>query len=159
MNQDPVDILLNQWNQERPEQDLSGLSIVVRLQALSSEFRKETESALAKVDLQHWEYDVLSALRRQGGTYELAASELARETLLSPGAMTNRIDKLEQRGFVTRHPDPDDRRGVLVSLTKSGLKTINGAIQERFSAANQLVEPLSEAECEQLTTLLRKLVN
>ncbi|MDH3977914.1 MAG: MarR family transcriptional regulator [Gammaproteobacteria bacterium] len=159
MTQDPVDILLSQWSQECPEQDLSGLSIVVRLQALSTEFMRETEHALAKVDLQHWEYDVLSALRRQGGSYELAASELARETLLSPGAMTNRIDKLESRGFVSRHPDPGDRRGVLVSLTKAGLLTINTAIDERFSAAKQLVEPLSGAECQQLTELLRKLVN
>jgi DNA-binding MarR family transcriptional regulator len=159
MSQDSVDLLLNQWHEERPGHDLSGLSIVVRMQALSQEFRREAESALTSLNLQLWEYDALSALRRQGGGCELAATELARETRLSAGAMTNRIDRLKEKGYVQRRPDPDDRRGVLVSLTAAGRQVIDDAIQARFDVANHQVGSLSSRDREMLAKLLRKLVN
>lgn len=159
MQQDSIDLLLDQWRAERPEQDTSGLSIVVRVQALSQEFRRGAEHALAELDLTLWEYDVLSALRRQGGSFELAATELARETRLSAGAMTNRIDKLESKGYVRRRSDPDDRRGVLVSLTRSGRKAIDAAIQSRFELANRQIGALSELERNRLAGLLRQLRN
>ncbi len=159
MARDPVDDLLNQWTKARPEQDLSGLSIAVRVQALSTEFRRHAEDALAPLDMQLWEYDVLAALRRQGPPFELAATELARETYLSAGAMTNRIDKLEGKGNVRRRPDPGDRRGVLITLTDTGREVVDEALQARFQAANLQVHALSADDRSRLTGLLRKLVN
>lgn len=159
MVHDPVDDLLDQWTKARPEQDLSGLSIAVRVQTLSTEFRRHAEDALAPLDMQLWEYDVLAALRRQGAPFELAATELARETFLSTGAMTNRIDKLVDKGYVCRRPDPGDRRGVLVTLTDTGREVVDEALQARFHAANQQVHALSVDDRRRLTGLLRKLVN
>jgi DNA-binding MarR family transcriptional regulator len=159
MSQDSVDLLLTQWARERPDLDLSGLAIVVRILAMSTGFRREAEKSLAAFDLQLWEYDVLSALRRQGARCELPATDLARETLLSGGAMTNRIDRLEETGQVKRRSDPKDRRSVWVTLTGAGRKTIDAAIKARFDLANRQVMSLTDRERKQLAQLLRKIVN
>ena len=159
MSQDSVDLLLTQWTRERPDLDLSGLSIVVRILAMSTGFRREAEKTLALFDLQLWEYDVLSALRRQGAKCQLLATDLARETLLSAGAMTNRIDRLEEKGQVKRRSDPKDRRNVWVRLTRAGRTTIDAAIKARFDLADRQVKSLTVKERKQLVRLLRKLVN
>lgn len=80
---------------------------------------------LASRDLDIWEYDVLAALRAAASPHELSPGELVNETQVASGTMTNRIDRLSRRGYVTREPDPADRRGVLVRLTVSGRKKID----------------------------------
>jgi DNA-binding MarR family transcriptional regulator len=107
--------------------------------------------------LELWEYDVLSALRRQGRPFALAATRLARETDLSGGAMTNRIDRLEARGLVRRRPDKDDRRGVIVILSARGRRVIDEAIRFRLEAARESLRSLSAAEQEELAGLLRRI--
>ena len=101
---DAVDEILEQWSEERPELDPDSLGVVIRVMSLYREFHRQATAALKPLGLELFEYDVLSALRRQGKPFELAATALARETGLSTGAMTNRIDKLEGRGLVS---DPE----------------------------------------------------
>jgi DNA-binding MarR family transcriptional regulator len=157
MKKDVVDDILEQWSEERPELDTASLGVVIRVISLSREFLRQATAALAPLDLELFEYDVLSALRRQGRPYALPATGLARETGLSSGAMTNRIDKLEARGFVRRKADPTDRRAVIVSLTSAGKRTIDNAMQLRLDTADESLQGLNSRERIRLANLLRKL--
>lgn len=158
MQNDVVDDILNQWSKERPELDTAPLGVVIRVMTLYRSFLREATRALEPLGLELWEYDVLSALRRQGRPYALQATALARETGLSTGAMTNRIDRLEERGLVQRQPDEDDRRSVLVRLTRKGRKVIDEAIQYRLDAADESLRDLDSAQLQQLADLLRTVV-
>jgi len=155
MEKDPIDEILDQWSDERPDLDTASLGVVIRVMTLYRSFRREATRALESLDLELWEYDVLAALRRQGSPYVLPATRLARETDLSSGAMTNRIDRLETRGLVRRRPDRSDRRGVNVSLTSKGRKLIDKAIQYRLDSARDSLRALSPAQQRQLARLLR----
>ena len=156
MKTDAVDDILEQWSEERPELETESLGVVIRIMSLSRAFLRQATEALAPLDLELFEYDVLSALRRQGRPYALPATGLAKETGLSSGAMTNRIDRLEERGLVCRKPDKSDRRGVIVSLTAQGGRTIDDAIQLRLDSADESMQGLSAPEIDNLASLLRK---
>ena len=156
MKKDAVDDILEQWSEEKPELDTASLGVVIRVISLNRAFLRQATEALAPLDLELFEYDVLSALRRQGRPYALPATGLARETGLSSGAMTNRIDKLESRGLVAREADESDRRAVIVSLTPAGKRAIDDAIQLRLDAADESLQGLSARERNDLAKLLRK---
>ncbi len=158
MRKDAVDLMLKQWLMERPDLDTSALAATVRVLMLHKTFLKLATDSLAEIDLELWEYDVLSALRRQGAPFKLSATELAKATSLSAGAMTNRIDKLAEKNLVRREPDPADRRGVIVALTDAGVAVIDEAIQLRLDAANKGVQGLTKKERATLAALLRKVV-
>ena len=155
MEKDPIDEILEQWSEARPDLDTASLGVVIRVMTLYRSLRREATRALEPLDLELWEYDVLSALRRQGSPYVLPATRLARETDLSSGAMTNRIDRLESRGLVRRRPDRSDRRGVNVSLTAKGRKLIDRAIQYRLDSARDSLRDLRPAQQRELARLLR----
>jgi DNA-binding MarR family transcriptional regulator len=155
---DAVDRLLAEWRGERPELDCAALAIVVRVQLLGNLLRRDAEKALRPLHLKLWEYDVLSALRRQGAPYRLSASALARSAMLTSGAMTTRIDRLEERGWVCREPDPEDRRGVHVRLTRAGIALIDKAIGARLMAADEQLGQLTTEERETMANGLRKLL-
>ncbi len=158
MKIDSVDEILNQWSEERPELDTAPLGVVIRVMSLYRSFLREATRALEPLGLELWEYDVLSALRRQGRPFTLSATRLARETGLSTGAMTNRIDRLEARGLVERKPHADDRRRVMVRLTRQGRKVIDEAIQHRLDAADESLRELNPKQKAQLANLLREVV-
>lgn len=156
MKRDAVDDILEQWSEQRPELDTASLGVVIRVMSLYRAFVRQAAEALEPLGLELFEYDVLSALRRQGKPYVLAATRLAKATGLSSGAMTNRVDRLEERGFVRRRRDRNDRRGVSVSLTASGRRTIDKAIQLRLEAADESLRSISLKERKELAGLLRK---
>jgi DNA-binding MarR family transcriptional regulator len=155
---DQVDQLLADWKAERPELEYSSLGVVVRIQLLGKLLQRSAEAALRPLKLKLWEYDVLSALRRKGQPFEQPATELARSTMLTSGAMTTRIDRLEAKGLVGRSTDPDDRRGVNVRLTQKGLDLIDRAIQARLKIAKEQLSGLSDRETGDLSDGLRKLL-
>jgi len=158
MQKDPIDEILDQWSAERPDLDTASLGVVIRVMTLYRAFLRQATRALEKVDLELWEYDVLSALRRQGAPFSLPATRLARQTDLSAGAMTNRIDRLETRGFVKRTQGKTDRRSVNVSLTPKGRRLIDKAIQHRLESAKDSLQSLSSDEQRELAGLLRSVV-
>jgi DNA-binding MarR family transcriptional regulator len=119
-------------------------------------FHQQATLALDELGLELFEYDVLSALRRQGKPFALPATGLAKETQLSSGAMTNRVDKLLRKGLVRRESAENDRRSVIVSLTTMGRKVIDNAIQHRLDAADESLSGISRTERSQLAKLLRK---
>lgn len=153
---DAVDEILDQWSEERPELDTASLGVVIRVMTLYRQFLREATEALEEMELELFEYDVLSALRRQGKPFSLPATALARETGLSSGAMTNRVDKLEERGLVSRRRDERDRRGVIVSLTGRGRRKIDAAIQLRLDAADESLRDISPQDRARLAGLLRQ---
>lgn len=155
---DPVDQQLKQWRQERPDLDTSGLAIINRISMLSKLIRSRTRKALQPMNLETWEFEVLSGLRRQGEPYELPPSALAKMSMLTTGAMTNRIDRLEERNLVERKPDPEDRRGLYIFLTQKGVDLIDRAIEVRVEEAANIVNCLKEPEHVELGRLLRTLV-
>jgi DNA-binding MarR family transcriptional regulator len=155
---DAVDDILLQWSEERPELDTASLRIVIRVMTLYRSFYRDASRALQPLELELWEYDVLSALRRQGRPFALAATRLARESDLSGGAMTNRIDRLEKRGLVRRRPDKDDRRSVIIALSAEGRRVIDLAIQLRLDASCESLRALTATQQDDLAGLLRTIV-
>jgi DNA-binding MarR family transcriptional regulator len=107
--------------------------------------------------MESWEFDVLSALRRAGDPYELSPKALLQQTLVSSGTMTNRVDRLTDRGLVHRRTDPKDGRGILVSLTTSGKRAVDAAIAGLVRAESDILADLSPLQRKQLAELLRTL--
>jgi DNA-binding MarR family transcriptional regulator len=100
-------------------------------------------------------FDVLATLRRHG--HDLSPGELLSATMLTSGAMTHRLDRLEDSGWIERRPDPNDRRGVKVHLTRNGRKLVNRAIEARFEEASRVETVLKPNEADTLARLLAKL--
>ena len=158
MENDRVDDVLSDWAGERPDLESDALGIVLRIQTLAKTLADQVNEVLTSLDLEWWEYDVLATLRRQGEPFRMAATGMAEDMMLSPGAMTNRIDRLERRGLVERIEDPDDRRKVLVQLSAEGLSLVDSASESRFASARSALENLSTAQQNQLDGLLRRMV-
>ena len=108
-------------------------------------------------DLEAWEWDVLSALRRAGAPFQLSPKQLLQQTLVSSGTMTNRIDRLVGRRFVRREGDPADGRSVLVTLTDDGRIRVDAAITRLVDVEDDLLRALSRGDRDRLAALLRKL--
>jgi DNA-binding MarR family transcriptional regulator len=158
MKRDPFDTVRDQWGRERPDLDTSGLEVLWRIAFIHKHLRRSIRRKLSEIDLPSWAFDVLASLRRQGPPFEMSPSELAEAAILTSGAMTNRLDRLEDRGLVERHPDPNDRRGLSVRLTEKGSGVVDKALEIRSDHASRALASLSESERVQLVGLLRKLV-
>jgi len=156
---DVVDQMIRQWERERPDLDPSGLEVALRMPILADYLAAGLRACLASHGLAALEFDVLSALRRMGEPFCLSPTELCQAARLSSGAMTNRIDRLEQRKFVVRRADDSDRRSVAVALTARGRKVIDAAIATRMEQANAAVQSLQAKERRHLSRLLRTLIH
>lgn len=155
---DEVDELVAAWQAQRPDLDVAPLQVLSRVSRLARHLDIARRAAFADHDLEPWEFDVLSALRRQGPPFQLTPGALLRATLVTSGTMTNRIDRLEAAGLVRREPDPGDRRGVLVTLTVSGAKRADAALADLLVREQSLLVSLGSAERAQLAALLRTLL-
>src|ERR1700729_2458834 len=140
---DEVDELVAQWGAERPDLDVEPLQVLSRVSRLARHLDRARTAAFASHGLQAWGFDVLSALRRQGAPYQLSPGALLRATLVTSGTMTNRIDRLAEAGLVSRHPDPQDKRGVLVQLTGTGLRTVDDAMSDLLERERLLLTTLN----------------
>ncbi len=154
---DEVDRIVSAWIAQRPDLDFSPLEVLSRVDRLSRHLDRARREAFHRSDLEPWEWDVLSALRRAGEPYTLSPKQLLQQTLVSSGTMTNRIDRLVERGLVVRAADPGDGRGVLVTLIEEGRNRVDAAITRLVDAEAELLGQLSRADRERLAGLLRKL--
>lgn len=154
---DEVDRIVDAWRRERPDLDFAPLEVLSRVGRLAKHLDRARRSAFSQSELESWEFDVLSALRRAGTPYELSPKALLQQTLVSSGTMTNRIDRLVERGLVTRRTAPNDGRGVLVGMTEHGLTRVDTAITRLLRAEAELLSTLSTVERERLAGLLRTL--
>ncbi|MBE9068107.1 MarR family transcriptional regulator [Leptolyngbya cf. ectocarpi LEGE 11479] len=156
MTQDNIDKILVQWQHEAPTLDVSSLAVVGRVLRIAQVLEKHREAVLADFGLTVWSFDMLATLRRQGPPYQLKPTALYKHLMLSSGAMTNRIDRLEKDGMVTRLRDPDDRRSVIVQLSEAGVERIDAAMPVLFARERQFLAHLSQTETADLILLLRQ---
>jgi DNA-binding MarR family transcriptional regulator len=155
---DEVDRLVEAWQRQRPDLDLRPMEVLSRVTRLGHHLDGARRQAFAEHSVEPWEFDVLAALRRAGDPYELSPGRLLKETLVTSGTMTNRVDRLVARSLVTRLPDPGDRRGVLVRLTDVGRTTVDGALESLLAREHALLAGLGPQEQTRLAGLLRSLV-
>lgn len=155
---DEVDDLVEAWARERADLDLAPVEVFSRIGRLARHLDLARKDAFAASGVESWEFDVLAALRRAGDPYELSPGKLLRETLVTSGTMTNRVDRLTARGLVERLPDPNDRRGVLVRLTPEGRSRVDAAFEALLDAERALMPDLDADDREQLAALLRRLL-
>lgn len=155
---DEVDELVEAWGQERPDLNLAPVEVFSRISRLARHLDLARRDAFTAAQVESWEFDVLAALRRAGPPYELSPGRLLRETLVTSGTMTNRVDRLTARGLVERLPDPHDRRGVLVRLTPEGKAAVDGAFEALLEAEQTFLADLPDRDRTRLAGLLRTLL-
>ena len=155
-NRDEVDRLIAAWKRERPDLDLSPLSVLSRITRIARHLDIARRDAFA--DLENWGFDVLAALRRAGAPHQLSPGQLMQETMVTSGTMTNRLDRLEELDLITREQDPDDGRGSLVTLTKAGVRAVDSALEDLLENERKLLKALSAKDRDTLAELLSTLV-
>jgi DNA-binding MarR family transcriptional regulator len=155
---DEVDDLVAAWRTQRPDLDVEPLQVLSRISRLARHLDIARRGAFADHGLEPWEFDVLSALRRQGPPFKLTPGVLLRATLVTSGTMTNRIDRLAAADLVRREPDPRDKRGVLVTLTDRGLARVDAALDDLMRREQALLADLDREERQHLADLMRILL-
>src|SRR5688572_1584374 len=155
---DGVDLIVDQWRRERPDLDPSAKEVTGRIVRLASLFQRAYSDTFEPLGLNDGDYGVLAPLRRAGAPYQLTPTELAKHRMMTSGGMTAAIDRLERRGHVQRVPNPADRRGSLVRLTKAGIAAVDDAMSRHVLTEQRLVASLSTKQREQLASLLRTLL-
>jgi DNA-binding MarR family transcriptional regulator len=155
---DEVDTLVDAWHRERPDLDVAPMEVLSRISRLAHHLDRRRATAFGTHGLEPWEFDVLAALRRSGKPYRLTPGQLIRETLVTSGTMTNRVDRLVARGLVSRDDHPGDRRGVLVRLTDQGREAVDAALADLLAAERALVSHLSDTDRSHLVAVLRQLL-
>jgi DNA-binding MarR family transcriptional regulator len=154
---DEVDRIVADWRRERPDLAVEPLEVFSRLTRLARHLDRARRTAFSAHQLDSWEFDVLSALRRSGEPYELSPGALVTATLVTSGTMTNRIDRLESRGLVERHRSHGDRRGVVVRLTTAGRTRVDAALTDLLAHEAAMLDTLDPALRPELAGLLRAL--
>lgn len=158
MEPDEVDEIVEAWRRERADLDLAPVEVFSRISRLSRLLDLARREAFTAHQVEPWEFDVLSALRRAGKPYQLSPGQLLTQTMVTSGTMTNRIDRLAAKGLVERTPSPTDRRGVLVRLTARGKRTVDNAFEALIARERELLTVLSPDDRERLTQLLKGLM-
>jgi DNA-binding MarR family transcriptional regulator len=155
---DHLDFVLDQWERERPDLDVSAMGVIGRLSRLSRLVGTELERAFGAHGLDRSSFDVLATLRRSGPPYTLTPAGLMRASMVTSGAITQRLDRLESRGWVTRSPSASDGRGVLVSLTDEGRALIDAVLPDHVRNEERILASLSPAQRKDLAATLRQLL-
>jgi DNA-binding MarR family transcriptional regulator len=154
---DGVDVILEQWRRERPDLDPSPIGVIGRISRLARELEQRLEPVYREHGLEPGWYDVLATLRRTGSPYRLRPSEFTSSLMLTSSGTTKRLDRLEQAGLIRRDPDPEDRRGTLITLTPAGRDLVDTASGAHLDNERRLLGTLTDAEQRRLAALLRKL--
>lgn len=155
---DIVDEGLEAWKREFPHMDITTEGLVARIHKISRYIDKTLKETASDFGLTMGDWELLSSLRRQGPPYRLSPSQLSKDLMLSSGAMTNRLDNLEEAGLIVRLPHPEDRRGVIVELTEKGRDTWGEAVDVQAAKEKMFADALTDDEKDQANDLLRKML-
>ncbi|MGX9463411.1 MarR family winged helix-turn-helix transcriptional regulator [Shewanella sp. A14] len=150
-----IDRVVAQWAEQKPHLDTLPMALLGRFLRLQKHIEAEITACHKQFGLTMGEFDVLATLRRAGNPYHLTPSALLSSMMLTSGAMTNRLDKLESKGLIAREHSTEDRRSVSVGLTEKGLAIIDEAIEKHVQIQHQLVACLSDAELPELNQLFK----
>lgn len=156
---DHLDFVAKQWASAMPELDASSMAIFGRMLRITRHLATVRAEALAPFHFREGEFDVLATLRRAGAPYRLSPTQLYTSLLITSGAMTNRLNRLEEAGCIVRIPDPQDKRSMLVMLTEAGREKIEQALRVHTHTQNALLASLNDAQQQQLTHLLSQLLH
>jgi DNA-binding MarR family transcriptional regulator len=154
---DGVDLIIEQWREERPELDHSPIGIVGRISRLAREIEQRLERVYAEQGLEPGWHDVLATLRRSGPPFRMRPTDLTEALMLTSSGTTKRLDRLEKAGLIMRSPDPEDRRGTLITLTAAGRRLIDKVTEAHLVNERNILSGLSESDRHRLADLLRKL--
>jgi DNA-binding MarR family transcriptional regulator len=156
---DEVDGLVDAWRRERPDLDPGPMEVLSRISRLAQHLDRQRAGAFSAHGLDSWEFDVLAALRRSGPPYRLTPGQLVRETGVTSGTMTNRVDRLAARRLVSREEHPADGRGVLVRLTDDGRQAVDATLADLLAAERTMLDGLAEEDRAHLVRTLRGLLS
>lgn len=154
---DQVDVLLAAWKKQNPELDVPAKAVTIRLRRLTHYIEREVRRELAEHGIELWEFEMMLALRRSPGG-QLHAGALQRYSQVTSGAITNRIARLEEQGWVRRDVEPKDRRQVIVSLTEAGKERAQTIFDTKISAEHRLLGDVDPAVIDRITDDLRTLL-
>ncbi|MEM1088919.1 MAG: MarR family transcriptional regulator [Pseudomonadota bacterium] len=155
---DVIDLLRSQWESQLPHLDTEAMEVVGRITLLASRWEAELQRALKPFALSYTDFDIIATLRRSGEPYELTPTELLQSVVLTSGAMTTALTRLEKAGLLSRTPDPSDGRVRRAKLTRSGAALAAKAARVRFNVAGEQVTELTNKDQQALVGLLRKMV-
>jgi DNA-binding MarR family transcriptional regulator len=153
---DAMDVILEQWARERPDLDCSPMGVIGRISQLQREVFLAQRATFARHGLDAASFDVLAALRRAGEPYQLTPTALMRTALVTSGAITQRLDRLEEKRLITRGRSDADGRAVVVTLTDEGRAAVETALPDHLETERGMLAALSEDERAQLAGLLRR---
>jgi len=151
---DAVDRILEQWQRERPDLDCSPMGPIGRLKRCAMLLEPRIEAAFIRHGLVRWEFDMLATLRRAGEPFVLSPTQLFSTLMITSGTMTHRLKALEKRGFISRQPNPEDARSLLVALTPEGRTLVDKAVESHVENEHQLLAGLSTAQRQHLDEAL-----
>ncbi|MEZ8046728.1 MarR family winged helix-turn-helix transcriptional regulator [Vibrio sp. 10N.237.312.C02] len=151
---DAIDRVVEQWAKEKPELETEPMAMMGRIMRIAKYMETQVAELHKNYDMKLGEFDVLATLRRSGKPYQLTPSELIGSMMLTSGAMTNRLDKLEAKGLISREHSKEDRRSVSVQLTKDGLILIDQMMTEHVEMQKKLVKSLSASQKKNANQLL-----
>lgn len=155
---DAVDRILEQWKRERPDLDCSPMGPIGRLKRCALLLEPRVDEAFVKHGLVRWEFDMLATLRRAGAPFVLSPTQLFSTLMITSGTITHRLKVLEKRDFISRLPNPEDARSMLVALTPQGREVIDRAVETHIENERQLLSGLSAAQRQQLNEALSALM-
>lgn len=153
---DKVDEVIEQWNQERPDLDVSSMGLVGRFKRITQYLGLEMGKTFAEHGLNLASFDVLATLRRSGPPYALSPNDLLAIMMVTSGTMTNRIDQLSKAGLVERMQNPNDARSVIISLTEKGFTIIDSTVTAHVATQDRLTSGLTAEDHDALNQLLKK---
>lgn len=156
--EDAVDRIVAQWARERPELDTGPMEVIGRIHRLADILEAELRTVFATEGLGNGEFDVLATLRRAGSPYALSPSEITASAMVTSGAVTKRVDRLERAGLVKRTRDDADGRGRRVRLTDRGLRVTDSLVERHWANEERLLGSLRPRQRQQLVGLLRTLL-
>ncbi|WP_299168207.1 MarR family winged helix-turn-helix transcriptional regulator [uncultured Arthrobacter sp.] len=153
---DHVDGIVQQWHSERPDLDVAPMHVLGRLSRVAQQVERRLEENFARHGLDSGSFDVLATLRRNGSAYTLSPKDLAGSAMITSSAVAQRLNRLEERGLITRAKSSVDGRGTTVTLTQEGRDIVDATLPTHLAAEEELLAGLSASERRTLADLLKK---
>ncbi|MCY0944742.1 MarR family winged helix-turn-helix transcriptional regulator [Streptomyces antarcticus] len=157
---DAVDAIVGQWATERPDlkDDLWPVEVLDRIQRINRIAERRLKAFAAERDLEAGEVDILLTLRRSGPPYAMAAGALVPAAMVTSGAISNRIDRMEAKGLVERVREGPDRRTVHIRLTGRSLELTEALMADHLRHYGELLAPLDPSTRTTVAAALRTLL-
>lgn len=154
LDTDHVDLVMAQWDNAKPELDTYPMALIARLARTAKMMGQDIHATFKTFGLQPSEFDILATIRRNNQA--VTPTQLYASTLLTSGALTSRLNKLEEKQLITRKLSAEDKRSFQIELTTQGKELIDNALAAHLETEKQIVQPLTTEDTEKLNALLKK---